>query len=66
MVLIAAIVGIQNRSEFMISLTIDLHKDIEDFHVEANRFLQQEDASIEMEILEVIANKDGGPSNTTG
>ena len=66
MVLMAAIAGVQKRSEFSNSLTRDPPKDIDDFYSEAKRFLRQEDASLEMESLEVLVAKQQGPLNGNG
>src|SRR5574338_156046 len=59
MVLMAAVSGVRDNSDFKVSLVRDPPLDLEEFFHEAERFLRQEDACLDVRSKEVNMTKDG-------
>ena len=67
MVLMAAVLGVRDNSDFKVSLVRDPPLDLGEFFHEAERFLRQEDACLDMRPKEVNTTKDGGlPGKSSG
>ena len=63
MVLMAAVSGVLDNSEFKKSLYRDPPRNLGEFYLEADRFLREEDATSEKKTLEVNMLGDGEPPN---
>ena len=64
MVLMAAVSGVKENSDFKISLIRDPPQDLDEFFHEAERFLRQEDASTDLKVKKVSAIEVGTVSSS--
>ena len=64
MVLMAAVSGVLDNSEFKKSLYRDPPRNLSEFNLESDRLLREEDATSEKKILDVNMLKDGEPSDS--